>query len=811
MAVFENQPATTSSLRQFQHCPLKGSNEFTGGLAAWADETPTMDSSGAVPAYSHTPLPTSTSIRLLTGLQIDDRPQKWELDWPPTRLRFSLQVVDLNDSDDPPEYICLSYTWGNPFRVYPSKQICLRMTEKYKKQVPVICDDKLLYLGYNLYEFLVRALVFSQQPDNFTMICGVGLCRGWWIDATCINQADLEERAHQVRIMDRIYSGAKLVLAWLGEADEFSAPAMQVIEKLSYKERERVLALDPLFDDLTPIGINRLPCRQLYAYFNRAWFRRAWILQEVVLAQRLFAVCGSVMMDFSLLLASANFLHESNWWILIATAMAAMAGDWRNQKVTELLGSSRAAKAMHQDLEDRLSVQGAGPLYEPDQNTQFNPMVALSQIKALRKAYGKSSTLLSLMSVQYDRPTYKDLFTQNRFLQSTDPRDMVYAFLGLRPELDIPTLLAPDYGSHIRASDVYVAATRHALAEANDLSILSHRESADADRDGSLPSWVPDFRIPKGPTIGDAPISPWSASQGLPLPTAFVSTDERALDLHGLLLDSITEISRFPEPFEGLSLFASFLRLLPAYYVMKPRDDFHSIHDPYDQHTSLGTLAEHYEAGIFQSRVEVLWRTLLANGCVDQYPAPVEYGHAFAVNIERKIIHLTYSVKFQGLFGQEAAAPDMGARLLNSLHAIDELSEGEHPEDLKLVQSDEAVPRWSSRRFLPTPTLLIRRIEIGDIAPPDSRNVLDFKNRMYKIAERRLLFITTERRYLGYGPDSIRIGDQVWILAGGKVPFILRPKVNGRFELVGEAYVHGIMHGEAVRGREKDFTDVVVE
>ncbi|KAK3658343.1 hypothetical protein LTR56_001754 [Elasticomyces elasticus] len=610
--------------------------------------------------------------------------------------------------------------------------------------------------------------------------------------------------------MDRIYSGAKLVLAWLGEADAYSGPAIQVIEKLSYKEREQVFALNPLTDDLTPIGIKRLPCRQLYAFFNRAWFRRAWILQEVVLAQRLFALCGSVLIDFSLLIASANFLYESSWWVVIATAMAAMAGGWETQAVTELVGSSRAAKVLHKNWEDRLSVQGAGPLYEPDQNTQFNPTVALNQIAALRIAYGKSSTLISLKSVQYDRPTYKDLFTQNRFLQSTDPRDMIYAFLGLRSELDIPTLLAPNYGSHIPASDVYMAATRHALAEANDLSILSHRESASPERDGSLPSWVPDFRIPKGPTIGDAPISPWSASQGLPLPTAFVSTDERALNLHGLLLDSITEISRFPEPFEGLSLFASFLRLLPAYYVMKSRDDFHPTHDPYNQHTSLGSLAEHYEAGIFQSRVEVLWRTLLANGCVDQYPAPVKYGHAFAVNMERRIINLTYGVKFQGLFGQEAAAPDMGARLLNSLHAIDELSEGEHPEDLKLVQSDEAVPRWSSRRFLPNPILLIRRIETEGITP-ESRDVSDFRNRMDKIASGRLLFITTERRYLGYGPDSVQIGDQVWILAGGKVPFILRPKVNGRFELVGEAYVHGIMHGEAVLGREKDFTDVVVE
>jgi hypothetical protein len=30
------------------------------------------------------------------------------------------------------------------------------------------------------------------------------------------------------------------------------------------------------------------------------------------------------------------------------------------------------------------------------------------------------------------------------------------------------------------------------------------------------------------------------------------------------------------------------------------------------------------------------------------------------------------------------------------------------------------------------------------------------------------------------------------------MPFILRPMDNGNYELVGEAYIHGIMYGEAL-------------
>ncbi|KAM7211973.1 Heterokaryon incompatibility protein (HET) domain containing protein [Rhypophila decipiens] len=47
-------------------------------------------------------------------------------------------------------------------------------------------------------------------------------------------------------------------------------------------------------------------------------------------------------------------------------------------------------------------------------------------------------------------------------------------------------------------------------------------------------------------------------------------------------------------------------------------------------------------------------------------------------------------------------------------------------------------------------------------------------------------------------PKMTEQGDQVVILKGGRVPLVLRAKGNGYVELVGEAYVHGIMDGEAV-------------
>ncbi|KAK0726847.1 heterokaryon incompatibility protein-domain-containing protein [Lasiosphaeria miniovina] len=55
----------------------------------------------------------------------------------------------------------------------------------------------------------------------------------------------------------------------------------------------------------------------------------------------------------------------------------------------------------------------------------------------------------------------------------------------------------------------------------------------------------------------------------------------------------------------------------------------------------------------------------------------------------------------------------------------------------------------------------------------------------------------TEENYLGNGPRSVVPGDQVWVLTGAATPIVLRPLADGRFVLVGEAYVHGIMRGEA--------------
>ena len=66
---------------------------------------------------------------------------------------------------------------------------------------------------------------------------------------------------------------------------------------------------------------------------------------------------------------------------------------------------------------------------------------------------------------------------------------------------------------------------------------------------------------------------------------------------------------------------------------------------------------------------------------------------------------------------------------------------------------------------------------------------------------RSMRFFLTKKGRMGMGPMTLRRGDRVAVLKGGRMPFVLRPvqeSVGARFRFLGATYVHGIMDGEAV-------------
>ena len=68
---------------------------------------------------------------------------------------------------------------------------------------------------------------------------------------------------------------------------------------------------------------------------------------------------------------------------------------------------------------------------------------------------------------------------------------------------------------------------------------------------------------------------------------------------------------------------------------------------------------------------------------------------------------------------------------------------------------------------------------------------------------RRRQFITTRKSRIGIGPKSAKPGDLICVFQNCQLPLILRSRKNGdSFQLVGEAYVYGIMHGELFQDPE---------
>ena len=62
------------------------------------------------------------------------------------------------------------------------------------------------------------------------------------------------------------------------------------------------------------------------------------------------------------------------------------------------------------------------------------------------------------------------------------------------------------------------------------------------------------------------------------------------------------------------------------------------------------------------------------------------------------------------------------------------------------------------------------------------------------------MFFTTTRGYMGVVPGGALVGDILSVVHGLDVPFVFRKRGQNSFILVGGAYVHGLIDGQAVDG-----------
>lgn len=156
-------------------------------------------------------------------------------------------------------YDALSYTWGD----HNDKRMILVNAEPFS--VTTNLEDAL------------RALRLSDRP------------RELWVDAICINQADLQEKAAQIPEMGHIYRNAHRVVIWLGKRNEYTDYAINVAKAdttamhLRWSVKTKQYEDDPHLD-LQSSKQGEAFAKGLEDLLLRPWWTRVWVVQEVAMA-----------------------------------------------------------------------------------------------------------------------------------------------------------------------------------------------------------------------------------------------------------------------------------------------------------------------------------------------------------------------------------------------------------------------------------------------------------------------------------------------------------------------------------------------
>ena len=264
------------------------------------------------------------------------------------RIKIDIKIVEFDRFDTPP-YYALSYTWNDSHHdrlVISGKRILMDdpLRLEYDIRHPIWCGEQRLLISTNLRDAL-RRLRHATQPQTF------------WIDALCINQEDLDERASQVLIMQRIYHKSTMVKLWLGETSDHSNEGFEVLRQLAEIAKERLVdqSVEDLYDK-EYLESQRLPSFPSPAWaaaldlLDRPVFYRIWIVQELVAAVAALAHCGPCTpISFEMLSSAVNLLKTTGWlqemykkfkpeeaYFLSITAISYIRSKWLREQTLEL-------------------------------------------------------------------------------------------------------------------------------------------------------------------------------------------------------------------------------------------------------------------------------------------------------------------------------------------------------------------------------------------------------------------------------------------------------------------------------------------
>ena len=673
-------------------------------------------------------------------------------------IECTLETFELSEA---PPYRCLSYVWGSP----------------RSQQIQV--NGHPLKITRNLHRALERIRAGAKNAKEYL-----------WIDMISINQDDLEERSAQVSIMGSIFAQATQVIGWLGwEWDKLGdgsgdgqnhelkheAPteaAIAYIQQLAPAYRRwKSNAGGPqaaqlnrrAFDDpemhtilgLRPAGEGTW--KSVVAFLQRKWFERAWIVQEVALARTLVLVCGSKVLPWQDVVDFCSFLDASGWtYRLTALAHGRLEGICMRPDGRPLLLS-----ALHETCQSRDQI--------------------LPRLSGLVRDSREDGTLSSDSDIM---AIFEWLIVYTRPQGATEPRDKIYAPLALLRQAcqmfdpNLPSqIISVDYKQSLK--EVYTQGAILCLESTTDLSFLSCVEDRISGKNVDLPSWVPDFRETERVRLKAVYPFRHTLMVGERRHCAFLWHSHGSLcslELKAVYFDSIRSFG--PDCEETLQK-----------SDMRPW-----IHFLFD-HKGLK-----YSKG--QDIIEVCWRSLIIDWDGNENPAKPDVAFSFKRWLQfitaRGIHGLVFNPRLQKYtdwsswvcFDDLRQAMDSDIAL-EAIPSTDELAA--FLESWRCILID-GPHRISELRAL--------------TAPAESFGHLN----AYLYPQRR--FFVSEAGFMGLAPASTQKGDQLWFLSGAEVPFILRPKMveDGVkcFELVGEAYVHGLMSGEILHFQPNPVAEKIV-
>ncbi|KLU83623.1 hypothetical protein MAPG_02676 [Magnaporthiopsis poae ATCC 64411] len=337
-----------------------------------------------------------------------------------------------------------------------------------------------------------------------------------WADQICINQSDPTERAYQVNFMREIYRAVGTTIIYLGEdnQDGRGLAYVKTLYDYAHEEVKRVggmndegqakRVLDHVAEQVLDHVRNHDGAKDWWAasaLFETPWWTRGWIFQEAIVSTNATVLHGSSTMPLShfnvVIAAFPQALHSLMY-----------------EAADIIRGTAKATAGSVFGL-----VRGA-----------FHMPRAESILTARREWHSRGC-------VPFD--DVKSVLRHARACKTGDPRDRVYAFIGLA---DPAYNIQANY--KIPAEEVFTNAAACIIKKEKSLEVVF--DVMDDGEMSNLPSWVPDWTSPSRTQSPSR--ERFSASGGHPVqveiafPRASFESCGRVLRIQARWLD------RLPEP-----------------------------------------------------------------------------------------------------------------------------------------------------------------------------------------------------------------------------------------------------------------------